>query len=83
VAWSAGVPEYDDVAPFLSWQDIELGAPLGPGEPIGQAAWGRSFTRGFVAVNPTGSAVTVAVPPGFGQTRVVVPATDAVLLTKS
>ena len=57
------------------WDDVPVGSPLGPYSRQGAGgAYVRSFTSGFVAVNPGGTTVSVALPAGTwrnlqGQTQ--------------
>ena len=48
------------------WDDVPVGAPLGPysRQGGGTGPYVRTFAAGFVAVNPGGSTVTVSLPAG-------------------
>lgn len=82
VAWTAVVDTNYVLPEGFAWQDIELGAPAGPGARTPSGAWARSFERGFVAVNPAETPAQVDIPSGFGTASVTIGPLDAVPLRR-
>lgn len=75
--WSAQNDDYRNPA-WSTLQDVPLGSPVSPPVREGNGAWHREFTGGWVVLNPTGSATSIAVPAGM-QTLDHLPASEIYL----
>jgi hypothetical protein len=51
------------------WDNTPVGQPLGPYSKQASGVYSRRFDNGFVAVNPTGGALTAALPSGAWHAR--------------
>lgn len=83
VCWSAErIGDYSEPV-WTQAQDIELGGARGPVVRYDAGVWARTFDNGWVAVNPTTTAVTVPVPESVGGGELVIPGSDAVVRGRS
>ena len=86
--WTAPTTEDYSQPEWSIYQDVPFGAATGPAmrEPFG--AWTRSFDNGWMAVNPTGTALFLEPPAGLRLLdgtpvdSVTLQAGDAVLLVR-
>jgi Hypothetical glycosyl hydrolase family 15 len=88
--WSMSSTDNYTKPDWSAYQDIDLGTAIGSAKKAPSGAWSRSFTHGWVALNPTSKVVTITPPRGLftldalpALVPVRLPPSDAVVLTKS
>lgn len=62
--WQLATTDDYRVADWSSYQDKNLGVPIGPPFKNANGSWSRVFSKGFVAVNPTLKTTPVTLPSG-------------------
>ncbi|WP_309115709.1 putative glycoside hydrolase family 15 protein [Saccharothrix sp.] len=84
----ASTQDYQD-PDWSAYQDSGLGEAVESANQLANGAWTRTFTNGWVAVNPTGKSVKVTPPPGLTTIEgtpvtgaVELPGADAAVLVK-